>query len=213
MRGINWSGRVVLLGSLAIAATSFVAGLILVFFLWLGLTALGFSPNPWAMLEAVATAGAASLVLGGAFVAYRELAEVTNSRYLEVADRLFAELNSPANIEARRWVYQHLPDDPAEAVGTLTDEDQAAIKRVLNSLDRVSFLTQPGWIPEDMVMPWMAIMVTKAWTRLKPYVEYERQRRQEPDYYRYAQNISERCLAWRQKHEPDARIVWVKDAL
>jgi hypothetical protein len=80
-------------------------------------------------------------------------------------------------------------------------------------MDRVAFLTQAGWIPEDMVMPWMNPMIVKAWTRLEPYVDYERQRRHEPDYYHHARALAERCCAWRVTNLPDAQITWIEDAL
>lgn len=213
MRSTNWSARGTLLASVVIIGLSFIVGLVVVVSLWLLIQALGFSTSLWAMLEALATAGAAALVLGASVVAYRELAEISSSRHLEVADRLFHEMNSAENIAARRWIYQHLPADPEEGIRSLTPEGQDAIKRVLNSLDRVAFLTQPGWIPEKLVMPWMSIMVVKAWDKLAPYVYHERERRHEPDYYRYAEEVSRRCQAWRQEHEPDATITWMKDAL
>ena len=49
--------------------------------------------------------------------------------------------------------------------------------------------------------------------KLKPYVEAERNRRQEPDYYERAGALGERCLAWRKHHRPGAEIVWLDDAL
>jgi hypothetical protein len=64
-----------------------------------------------------------------------------------------------------------------------------------------------------MIMPWMNPMVVKAWTKLEAYVDYESQRRGEPDYYRHARELAERCRAWRAKHLPDAEITWIDDAL
>jgi hypothetical protein len=95
----------------------------------------------------------------------------------------------------------------------LTPEGRAAVKTVLNSLDRVAFLSQSGWIPEEMIMPCMNSMVVKAWARLEPYVLYESQRRQEPDYYVHAQELAERCRTWRAEHHPEAEILWLEDAL
>jgi len=43
----------------------------------------------------------------------------------------------------------------------MTPEGHAAMKRVLNSLDHIAFLTQAGWIPEDMIMPWMNPMIVR----------------------------------------------------
>ena len=79
-----------------------------------------------------------------------------------------------------------------------------SVKRALNSLDRVAFLAQSGWIPEEMVMPWM---------KLEPYVRYEGGRRQEPDHCEHARALEERCLMWGAKSIPEAEITWVDDAL
>jgi hypothetical protein len=209
----NWSGRLTLILIVAITVAGFLLWLGWLFFVWLFLQVVGASVNFWAMTEALSTAVAAAAVLGAGFVAYRELSEVASSRHMGVADRLFEELNSPENIKARRWVFQNLPEDPQEGIRSLTDEGRAAMKQVLNSLDRVAFLTQAGWIPEEMIMPWMNPMVVKAWARLEAYVDYESQRRGEPDYYRHARELAERCRAWRSKHLPSAEITWVDDAL
>jgi hypothetical protein len=209
----NWSGRLTLILIVAITVAGFLLWLGWLFFVWLFLQVVGVAANFWAMTEALSTAVAAAAVLGAGFVAYRELSEVASSRHMGVADRLFEELNSPENIKARRWVFQNLPEDPQEGIRSLTDEGRAAMKQVLNSLDRVAFLTQAGWIPEEMIMPWMNPMVVKAWTKLEAYVDYESQRRGEPDYYRHARELAERCRAWRAKHLPSAEITWVDDAL
>lgn len=209
----NWSGRLSLVVVVAITAAGFLVWLTGLLFVWLLLRAVGVSTDFWAMTEALSTAMAVALVVGGGFFAYRELAEVASSRHIEVADRLFEELNSPENIEARRWVFQNLPDDPKVSIPSLSPEGQAAVKRVLNSLDRVAFLTQAGWIPDETIMPWMNPMIAKAWAKLEPYVDYESQRRNEPDYYEYARELAERCRAWRAKHLPDAQITWIDDAL
>ncbi len=210
---IDWSGRLTLIAILVVTAAGFILWIGALLFAWLLLRLAGFSTSFWAMTEALSTAVAAAAFLGAGVVAYRELTEVASSRHMEVADRLFEELNSPENIEARRWIFKNLPEDPEEGIRTITPEGQAAVKRVLNSLDRVAFLTQAGWIPEEIIMPWMSPMIVKAWAKLGPYVEYESRRRHEPDYYEQARELAERCQAWRSKHVPDAQITWLEDAL
>src|SRR5258708_31484083 len=194
-------------------AVSFVLWLFVLFIVWTILQSRGSTTTFWAMTEALSTAVAAAGVLGAGYVAYRELSESSSSRHLEVADRLFNELNSQENIDARRWIYLNLADDPQTGLQTMTPEGQAAMKRVLNSLDRVAFLTQAGWIPDDIIMPWMHPMIVKSWEKLEPYVKYERQRRGEPYYYRYAGELAERCRSWRKKNLDDAKVAWVEDAL
>jgi hypothetical protein len=209
----NWSGRRVIGLMLALTAGGFALGMMALVALWAVLRGFGLSPSFWAMTEAIATAVTAATVLGGAILAYRELSEVSATRHMEVADRLFDELNDPVNVDARRRVFQKLPDDPGTGIALLTDEDRAAIKQVLNSLDRVAFLTQAGWIPDDMITPWMNPMILKAWTKLEPWVDYESKRRNEPEYYRQVRVLAARCLAWRKAHGLSTEFTWVENAL
>lgn len=181
--------------------------------LWPVLRGAGVSTEFWAMAQALTAIATMAAVLGGSVAAYRQLTEAAHVRHMAVADRLFEELNSPQNIDARRWVFRNLPDNPEEGSRLLTPEGQAALKLVLNSLDHVAFLTQTGWIPDEMIMPWMNPMIVKAWSKLEPYVDYESRKRREPDYYRHARELAERCRAWRAKNMPDAQIIWVDDAL
>jgi hypothetical protein len=209
----KWEGYLTLSIFIGVTAAAFVVGLLALLLAWLALRSAGVTTDFWAMTEACATALAAAGVLGAGVFAYRELSEISKSRYLEVADRLFAELNSPENVQARRWIFLNLPDDPAQGAESLPPEGQEAVKRVLNSLDHVAFLTQAGWIPEALVMPWMHPMIAKSWEKLEPYVAYERQRRNEPYFYRYAGDLASRCRAWRAKNLKDGQIHWVEHAI
>jgi len=209
----KWSGLITLGLFIAITVIGFIAWVFGLFLFWLILRTIGLSTDLWLMIEALSTAVAASAVFTAGFIAYRELSEIVKSRYIEVADRLFNELNSSENIVARRWLFQNLPDNPEEGIKNMTPEGQAAVKQVLNSLDRVSFLTQAGWIPDDIIMPWMHPMITKSWEKLEPYVVSERKRRNEPYYYEHAGKLAERCRVWKTKNLPDVSIKWVEDAL
>ena len=209
----NWSGRRTLAVVVICTVLGLALGLLLILSLWGVLHACGGASSFWAMTEALATAVTAATVIGAGFLAYRELDEASNSRHLAVADRLFEELNAPENVAARRWIFLHLPPDPATGQAELTDPERDTVKRVLNSLDRVAFLTQAGWIPEDMVMPWMSPMILKAWIKLKPWVDYEVDRRHEPDYYRQVRALAERCLSWREAHGMSTEVTWVENAL
>jgi hypothetical protein len=209
----NWSGKRVIGVMLLLTAGGFILGMMALCVLWAILRRLGFALSFWAMTEAMATAVTAATVLGGAILAYRELSEASTTRHIEVADRLFDELNDPANVDARRHVFQKLPDDPETGIARLEDADRTAIKQVLNSLDRVAFLTQAGWIPEDMVMPWMSPMILKSWIKLEPWVSFESTRRAEPDYYRQVRVLAERCIAWRKAHDMSNEFTRVANAL
>lgn len=180
---------------------------------WLGLSFFRVSTNLWAMIEALSTALAAAAVFSAGFVAYKEISEASISRHMEVADRLFNELNSVENIEARRWIFQNLANNPEEGLRSMSQEGHNAVKRVLNSLDHVAFLTQAEWIPEEIIMPWMHPMIAKSWEKLEPYVLYERIRREEPYYYQQIDRLAKRCSDWRKTHLISQSIKWVNDAL
>ncbi len=202
----------VFLTIVALTLSALIGWGILLVIIWL-LIGRHVNPEFWAMVEALSTAVAAAAVVSAGYIAYRELSEGANSRYIEVSSRLFDELNSTANIESRRWVYLHLDGNLDHGLELIDDEGQAHMKQVLNSLDKVSFLTQSTWIPDEIIMPWMHPMITKSWAKLAPYVMYERQRRKEPYYYRHAEQLAERCATWRLTHVPQTTIEWVDDAL
>jgi hypothetical protein len=198
---------------IAIAAVGFLVWIGVLLVLWAALNALGVATEFWPMAQTLTSTVTMVSILAGSILAVHQLSEAASNRHLAVADRLFEELNSPENIEARRWIFFNLPADPEEGARTLTPEGRAAIKRVLNSLDHIAFLTQAGWIPDEMVMPWMNPMIVKAWTRLEPYVEYESRKRREPDYYQHVYELAARCREWRKQNVPDTEITWIKDAL
>ncbi len=105
----------------------------------------------WDMLAAVAQAITACTVVGTAVFAVRQLQDADFDRNVDMAERLFASLNTPECTEARRWVYTHLPAIPPKddaALKAITEgwivEGQQQVKTVLNSLDHVAFLLQAG---------------------------------------------------------------------
>lgn len=179
------------------------------------LAALITASSLWGSLDQISAAVAAAAVFGASYFAYQELDEISKSRHIDVADRLFDELNNPEIVEARRHIYQNLDKDPENGLKNLSAQDRDAMKRVLNSLDRVAFLTQDGWIPDELIMPWMHPMIAKSWEKLEPYVLYERERRGEPYYYEHAGKLAERCTKWRKVKLKldDCDNKWVKGAL
>ena len=58
-----------------------------------------------------------------------------------------------------------------------------------------------------MVMPWMSPMILKVWIKLKPCVDYEIDRRHEPDYYSQVRALAERCLSWREAHGMNTEVL------
>ena len=135
----------------------FIVVTLVVFLLWVSgisliwrlIGSFALSDNLFVAVEALSTALAVATVFGAGYFAIQELSEASKTRYMEIADKLFNELNSEENINARKIVYQLGSYDPS--VG-LSQDKRDAIKKVLNSLDRVAFLTQNGWIPDEVIL-------------------------------------------------------------
>ncbi len=175
---------------------------------------IGVRFSLWDMVEALSAAAAVAQVFGGGVVLLAQLGESTDNRNLGIYNDIFARLMSEVDIEARRWIYQNLPDDPQAGLASLPPEGREHVKRVLNSFDHLGFLIQQDWITSDAVIKWVSPFVVKAWKKLGPYIEYELSHRPgEPDYYESARELARRCQQYRQQNMPPGEDVWRPDAL
>jgi hypothetical protein len=207
------AGRVILAAAgLTLAALVLWVGLITLVWAALGRPASGAS-DLWSMLEGLSSAAAFAVVIGGGIVVLEQLVESVDSRHLSVYNDVFRDMMSDAEIEARRWIYLHLPDDPEQGIAALGPEGQRHVKLVLNSFDHLGFLLRQGWISDEALIEWVSPIVVKTWARLGPYVRYECQRRGEPYYYSAAQYLADRCTEWWRRNRPNETITWIKDAL
>ena len=60
---------------------------------------------------------------------------------------------------------------------------------------------------EGPLLEWMSPPIAEIWERIAPYVEREREARNEPDFYRSASYIGEKCLEWRTKKGMRSEII------
>jgi hypothetical protein len=195
---------------------------------WIGILLLAWrflglreaDPALWGYLEGMSSAAVLGSVIGGGLAVLVQLVELIESRKRDIAvtnlrvyDTIFGLMMSDDNIDARRWIYQELPRDPETGLSGLDSEGQRRIKLVLNSLDYLGLAVAQDIVAGDDVVEWASPFVVKVWDRLGPYVDYEARRRNEPDYYRAARDLAERCRAVRQKRVGDATPVWVEDSL
>jgi len=172
----------------------------------------------WAILEALATAAAFSVAVGGGLMVLAQLTEAVDSRNLTIFNDVFERLMSDRNIEARRWIYQDLPDNPDQGLASLSEEGRQNVKYVLNSFDHLGFLIQQDWVSgeaENAIVQWVSPFVVKTWQKLGPYIDYEVEHRpEEPDYYEAVRHLAEKCVAYRRALlRRDPEVTWRDDAL
>ncbi len=218
MRGMNkLSTTRILLLALLLSVAFFVVMMILALLAWSGLRLAGVNADLWAMLESVAATAAVAQVFGGGLVALWQLKASIDSRNLDIFNNIFDKLMSERNIEARRWIYQNLPDKPEQGLASLDSQGHACVRLVLDSLDHLGFLIMQDWVAEraeEAVIAWVSPFVVKIWEKLGAYIEHELEHRpSEPDYYEAAIYLAKRCVAWRRKHMPAEETIWRHDAL
>lgn len=176
------------------------------------------NPDMWSALEALATAAAFSVAVGGGLMVLAQLTEAVDSRNLTIFNDVFERLASDRNIDARRWIYQNLPDNPGQGLASLSEEGRQNVKHVLNSFDHLGFLIQQDWVSgeaEDAIVGWVSPFVVKTWQKLEPYVNYEVEHRpEEPDYYEAVRHLAEKCSMYRKALlRRDPTVTWRDDAL
>jgi hypothetical protein len=171
-----------------------------------------------ATLEGFSSAAAFGFTIAGGIIILIQINQAMETRGIETFNATFERMMSDEHISARRWIYLHLPQD-VEAGLTLLDQDEKAksdVKRVLNSFDHLGFLLMHDWIAgesETRIIQWMSPFVVKTWDHLGPYIEHERARRNEPDYYIAAEFLAKQCHKWRDKHLPGDKYKQVDRAL
>jgi hypothetical protein len=190
----------------------------------------------WSLLEGFISLISLALVLGGSVFALREYIsnEIQQQKEekkvaFDVYQVIFERLMNPEETAARRWIIQNisvLRDDEDEQAWVMqirakihewpddwrgeTAPGQTYLKRVLNTLDFVGFVAEhywDMWRTDDELVQWMSSPITKVWERIGPYVEYEAEERNEPDYYQAGRMLSKYCLEWRRKNRPVSRII------
>jgi len=113
LKTTEWQKRRTFIVILALTAAGFVVWIAVLLGVW-DSCGCGVSAEFWPC-RALSTALAAAGLFGAGSWPTRA-GRGRQHRHMEVADRLFAELNSPENIRARRWVFLHLPDDPSKVL-------------------------------------------------------------------------------------------------
>ncbi|MGF1505581.1 MAG: hypothetical protein ACFB51_10730 [Anaerolineae bacterium] len=223
---------------IALVATVVTFILLLVGSPWVaGIVGAEVDTEFWDLLEGFVSVLTASLVIGGGLFALAEYIEAEDARRKADAqnsfaqfERIFEQLMRPDDIAARRWILQHIREhDPevetqAEWIAATRavifppdgspSEGRRHIKQMLNTFDYLGFVAFNYWQSAELerLTEWMSPSIAKVWRRIGPYIEWEAERRREPDFYLSAREWGQHCIAWRRKADfPEP--VFVEDAL
>jgi hypothetical protein len=180
----------------------------------------------WALLEGFSSLIGLVLLLAGVFFAAREYIRQESQISFQVYEAIHSRITDPAEEAARRWIIINIqPLESSESkdewltktkekiFASSTGADQAipegqhSIKKVLNTLDYFGFVAEHYINVEGPLLEWMSAPIAKVWERIWPYVEVEREKRGEPDYYLSASYIGNKCLEWRNQKGLKSTII------
>jgi hypothetical protein len=150
---------------------------------------------PWEALTALSTAVTAIVIAVTAFAAVREvrltadttraageqLEQLRKATQFEGALEIFKELDSPAQVEARRFVVFDLPERLKderfrEEIGFISGVDEAKHLEltVLRCFERIGFYRSKGFVEEDVLLNVASGRIVTTWRALQPVVELHR---------------------------------------
>ncbi len=167
-----------------------------------------------------------AVVIGGVVFAAREYLRQESQISFQIYEAIHAKLTDPAEEAARRWIIINIkPLGESESIQAWSEKysrtifekpddweselspGHQSIKMTLNALDYFGFVAENYVSVEGPLLEWMSPPITKVWERIAPYVEQERIARNEPDFYKSASYIGEKCLDWRTKQGLKSEII------
>ncbi|MBN1967154.1 MAG: hypothetical protein JW910_21045 [Anaerolineae bacterium] len=180
----------------------------------------------WGTLEGITSlitlalaAGGGLFILGEYFATAVQRRQQQAEAWFNIYKELSERLTNPTDTAARRWIIHHIdpPDEGQPLAGWIaafktqvygefrgSEVDQAPghvqLKRVLDTIDFIGFVDQHYWYLADDLVEWMNAPIVKVWDRIGPYVEYEADARNEPDFYASAREFGKKCQQWRREH-------------
>lgn len=174
--------------------------------------------DQWGALEGFSATVTLAFAVGAGLFFLFEFMETSDSRNLDIYRDIYDKFMSDDQIESRRYIYTHVPDDlsPAELSAHVRGDPLAHqhVKNVLNAIDYFGFLADQDWVTADEMIGWVSPIVVKIWQKIGPLVEYEvAQRPTEPDYYEAARLLAARCAQWRSDFAETGKVVFSDERL
>ena len=164
---------------------------------------MGEIPDWTAVVTAVATAvGAAVILLGGCFT-LRQIRGLKEQTSLSALAPIFSDFQSVQLRKDRQTIYMTLPDDPNSI--EIASELYNACIRVLNSFNRIGYLTRKGLIPldRDLAM-YIGPPAMRIWDKLEKLVLLERDRRKEITFACFFEQLVKGC----KKKLPEYKVTY-----
>ena len=217
-----------LLGALSLFSIFFAFQIIANYFFptFISNVCVGGTGCDWGLLDGYASLATLAILIGGLVFTVWEYSRQESQLSFQIYESIHAKMTDPSEEAARRWIYHNIGllegditkeqwlkktsneihHKPENWLGEIAPGHQN-VKMALNTLDYLGFIAENYVNVEGPLLEWMSPPIVKVWERLGPYIEDERQKRQEPDYYRSAFYIGKKCVDWRRKQGLKSEII------
>jgi hypothetical protein len=150
----------------------------------------------------VATAFSSLVLLVTAVFGLWQLQQLVEQRRHEMIMTLWSRLANKKQRDARRFVYGAF----SLSLEQLAPRELESVEMVLNSMDYLGYLVESNAIKEKVVLELYLEVIHNCWTKLKPLVLTERQRRKMDRYNSHFERLAERCAQKATEYYPDGVI-------
>ncbi len=147
-------------------------------------------------LAAVIELIAAIAVFAGLIFAALELRHFRQSREREAALQLFDTFQRRDFVRGLRLISE-LPEDrySAEKIIETLGEDMDKVFYVISAFEGLGVLVQRGEVKLDLVEDFFSGVILETWRKVKPYVEWNREKSKRGTFNEYNQWLVERIMA------------------
>jgi hypothetical protein len=149
------------------------------------------------LVNALSLAFSVAAVVISAIFAIRQSRLMRHSNLLPVVVEIFKEFRDPTFKEHLNYLQHRLWDEhPPSNAGTseLPEEARVHVMTVAGFFNTVGLLVAYGVIDDLIPGSAMGGSILRAWSRIAPYIENERQRRNDPNYHMYFEDLARRAL-------------------
>jgi Domain of unknown function (DUF4760) len=155
------------------------------------------------LLNFAAVAFSLVAIVTSTTTAVRQSKLMEHANLLPVLSDLFGEFRAPEFFSNMQYISHSLWKDfpPSTTQWPDLHEDKTHVRRVAGFFNLVGVLVANGIIGELLVASYMGASVLRAWKYLGPYIQNDRSRRQDPNWFLFFENLAQRIAQY-----PPARI-------
>jgi hypothetical protein len=126
----------------------------------------------WIIAGVLAAICQTAIIAVAAVIAVNQLRETSRQRKFDALLRVYRTIGSSEARNDRRVIYEELPAFPEK----LTPDQWRLVGDVAVMFDHVGALAKFKLIDEDELLETHSRMISRLWSRLDPYIQYERDR-------------------------------------